>query len=146
MTGVASSLTIVPVALLRANEAFETPKRMTVMVSFGSGSVSPITFTVRALVVSPGLKVTVGQQTNWKSLNDALPVNVSHSKEMWTTAGGESVTVKFIGVVPLFPSVACASAMLMSGAGSSSKIVKVRLDGVPIVAPPVALEILNENV
>src|SRR5207247_3650303 len=101
--------------------------------------------TVSVFVVSPGLKVTVGQQTNWKSEKEAVLVEVCQANEMGTTAADERVTVKFIGVVPLFPSTTCASAMLIWGGGSSSKMEMVVLEGVPSVAPPVGLESMNVN-
>src|SRR6266487_3441082 len=127
---------IFPMALLRANDALLTPNRKIEKVSSISAVVSPFTLTVSVFVVSPGLKVTVGQQTNWKSEKEAVLVEVCQPNEMGTTAADERVTVKFIGVVPLFPSTTCASAMLIWGGGSSSKMEMVVLEGVPSVAPP----------
>src|SRR5438034_7253242 len=120
---------IFPIALLRANDALMTENRKIEKVSSSSAAVSPFTLTVSVFVVSPGLKVTVGQQTNWKSEKEAVLVEVCQPNEMGTTAADERVTVKFIGVVPLFPSTTCASAMLICGAGSSSEMLIVAVDG-----------------
>ena len=115
--------------------AFVAPPRLIITVSSASSSVSPVTDTVIVLLVSPGANVKVPGLNVVKSVPEvAVPLQYVYCTVTCLPLAALRLTVKFMFVEPVSPSVTLGELMDMIGGSSSSVIVPVPVP-VPIVAP-----------
>ena len=141
----ASSFTMVPFAdavpIVIPEEAFDN---VTVKPLSGSTVLSPATFTVIVLLVSPIAKLTVpdGSAAPTKSVASAgfvpLPVT-AHFAVLACETFPARVTVKVNAVLPVLPSALLAEVAAIDSDASSFRIVPLA-DAVPITAPAEAFD------
>ena len=143
IAGGASSSMITPVAIPREISPFVDPERATEKASSDSSITSPRTATDNVLLVCPARNVRVPECAS-KSLPDTappkpptpgVPLAVLKLTLVATSYGAASMSVKFMGVVPLLASVTLASAMLIRGSSSVMVTAPCPLDTCELGAP-----------
>jgi len=119
-----SSSRIVPVPVAVVIVALIGLERLTVKISFNSFRVSPLTWTMMVLVVSPGLKVRVPLVAVVVGRRGGCAVGRSVIDRDGSTADGRERDVEVAGLFPLLlPSVTDALLIASEGSGSLSRMV-----------------------
>ena len=126
-TGAASSLVIVPVAVLAVERTAPVGLlNVTLKVSFASKMESPLTLTVIVFVVSPARKLTlpVGKvPPKSAALAGLTPLPITAKLALLAMdVSPERVTVNVNGVVPLFPSFWVTKVGAIARVGATNRV------------------------